>query len=223
MIKNFIIKKLTGRHDEFKFDVSRTLAEFRQHIKESVQYTLLNSSRGCIYDNDNENSTVKYLIELLDRDILKDETITLHLSLNCLTPKRREGKRLIPCEHANEIVINPDTPSNLICPLNHDLIYYAVKINNQFYELDNISEYLTTQLKGPSNDSKLRCPLNTIISQDFTRNIILYHYDRDSKTFNELEVGTVKQYFLTKLRNRSLDQEEYNSLLLSHYQSKDMH
>ena len=227
MIKKFIIHQLSGKNTTFEFDVTKNLKSFRKCIfKEPVvSYSLITNGVVVIYGNDIEDESVQKIIEMSSViGLLDKDTIDLYLTFNFGYPRIRTGKFLLPHNTIELIEERSDTPNILLCPINMNLIQYAIKVNGRFYDIEAISEYLAGEFNKLKIDGThvILCPLRTVISLDFIASILstlMKHKSVNNiQNLDIIHTNSVRNYFVYEVfaHMRNTDQDEYNKLLLDH-------
>jgi hypothetical protein len=225
--KKFYIHTLLEKNHEFFFDINQPLKNFRTRIIcDNVSYSLINSGRICVYDNDDGTKIFKELLELSHPELLLSSEIHFYLTMNYGFPRKREGKFLISKEKQNII---EKKFLELNCPINLTPIQYAIKINNRFYELEEMANYLSNELNKIFVDGNYQiiCPFRTPINKSTIIFVLSWHYkdcrDRGIDIPSDGKIKTVNkssvQICLWYMPSRQNDQKEYNEKLLEIFQA----
>lgn len=219
-MKRFIIHQLSGINLDFKFDIRDNLQLFRDKIGHPNKYTLTYKGHPVIYDNE-QNQSVKEILDLACLNILEQDTIDLYLTFNYGYPRKREGKFLISRNQCQLLEERDDLPSILVCPIEMSLIHYPVKLNGRFYDVEALSSYLAEELNkinmyaAPQQVPVIQCPLRMNIDGYFIACLLRNHYINEAKFITK---NSVLNYFIYEMfvYKRNGDQLEYNKLLLDY-------
>lgn len=225
MSKTFVIHTLSGKNIQFDFDIGTSLALFRKNITARAKYSLIHKGKVIIYENDNENSTVRSILEMVDIEEIISEPIThLYLTENWGYPRIRVGKLLLGEKKLKEISHRKDLPDILVCPINLELIHYPVKINERFYDVEALSNYLSEEINKwtthASSKKEITCPFRIPIDMNIICDILKFDIKEDG-TCNKIHPNTVQNCFIYNIfvYRTNKDQSEYDQILLDYEKS----
>lgn len=206
----FKVNTLQGQTFSFHFNCIDNLQSFRTNIIAQSLYTIIYKGKQFIFSNDDDNASIESLILLTDVTMLDLDVIQCHLTLNLGFPRLRQGKLLIS-ESKNQTIENSNTNTSidLLCPISLSTIQYAVKINNHYYDLDAISEYLANGFNN-SNGTIPKCPMRIDLPEELLTHIIKYHYSTTKQVFNEFSKSSMQSCLYPMTKHY---QQEYNTLI----------
>lgn len=222
-IKTFIVSHLSGKRDRFNLDISTaTVGDFRENIAEKHPFTVLYRGKIAFYQNDDaaaitlEKHFEKYLPSVLEEG--GNKNILLHLKLNLGGPfeeTRRIGRLLLSTLDATRMEEKADLPTVILCPITISLVTRAFKLNDHYYELEELAKYLfETIAKMEDEQEEILCPLRQPIKLDIVSAFTWYMV----KKGNSLPTLTYCLLLMARVQNH---QQEYDALLLSHVWARE--
>lgn len=210
-IKLFKVNTLEGKTYCFNFNCKDDLKSFRSHLNIQYKYTIIHKGKAFIFSNDEDDKSIEELMILTSTDMINLETVQCHLTLNFGFPRLRQGKLLIT-DDKQSIIESDDSSIDLICPISLQLIKYAIKINDKFYELEAISEYLANAFNNSQNGIIPTCPMRIKLPDELVADIFDHHYCKTTKSLHKFSKSSIQScLFLTS----TFHQEEYNKLIKS--------
>lgn len=210
-VKLFKVNTLQGKTYSFDLNCNDNVKSFRSNIDEPTFYTIIYKGIPFIYANDEDTKSIGELMMLTDENMLTLDTIQCHLTLNFGFPSLRQGKLLVT-QSQQEVIENSNTNTSidLICPISLQTIQYAIKINNKFYDLDAIAEYLANAFNN-SQGPIPKCPMRIDLPEKLITCIYNHHYSKPKTSFSKSSMQSClykNPYFHC--------QEEYNTLIKTH-------
>lgn len=217
--KSFIINHLTGKRDRFEMDITvSTLGDFRKKVSDTgASFSIICQRKMFLYQNDADEILLVEHIEKYIPNLINEETILMQLILNLSgplgnagnKPTTRIGKLLLTDAMAEQLENAADTPSILICPITISVVTRAFKLNDRFYELEEIAKYLYNVISNMDNeDDEVMCPLRNRVPQYMVSAITWYLFKKGNSLSTLI-------YCLVLMSHVSHQQEEYDELLLS--------
>jgi hypothetical protein len=195
-----------------------------------TKYRLVHKNQTIIYDNEDLDMSLIKILEMSDIPI--ETEIVLYLTLGFGYPWIRAGKILFGTKELKKMEGRSDIPDHLICPINMSLIYYAIKLNGRFYDLDSLSPYLMGEINkwvdsfnrailyDTGYPENVLCPFRIPVPMELVMNILKYS-TRDDGTFNQIYENTVSNCFIYDIfvHKTNHDQVEYDKLLKEYYET----
>ena len=104
----------------------------------------------------------------------------------------------------------------LVCLITLDICKYAIKLNNNYYELDDLCDYLASEFEKPDlkKASDVKCPMRGELPKIMIYAIAIYHFEVKKGT--EISKSSLQ---ICLWEQSEKDQKEYNSLIISYRDS----
>jgi hypothetical protein len=218
----------------FQVGFDDSLHSFREKIRElsglPPSYYNLRSFQNSentakIYCNDSNDISLRELFTTYHPKTLI--TQEMHFLMDLGPMSKRVGRALLTDDDAETINNSDQTPDELICPITYEVIYNAIKINNHFYELFPMCEYLANEYIKYRQDCEnlgkqncaMYCPLRNIIAEELIVAIDTF-YNRAAK----VKIEKSSMYYIVEDSpfSQRAAQLEYDQLLLAYNRSRKM-